>query len=568
MDDPTSPTGVRLSVDPARAPWVDDAPALLAEAMTNLADLSGFGTLGGIMVRFDGPVTDLPASAEESVTGSGWMLVDLETEPPSRVPFEVQLLDEGETALLWPLRPMRLHTEHALVVTTAAAADDGGCIAPAEATRALLHGQPEDAVLAEHADRYRAAVSALDLRPDDVSVLSVFTTHDDGDVFRRVAADEVAQPVAWVDKLGCAPRGDLLECELVTTVRDRRDETGLLSETAPAVEAEIPVTVWMPTEPGPHPVVVYGHGLGSERSEGWRVAREMWDTPYVVVAMEAVAHGDHPTADPEGGRENALDFLGIDLSSLSIQPRVIRGNFDQTALDRLRLIRLLRQDPDLDGDGVADIDPDQLGYLGISLGAILGPQLLSMDGEIDGAVLSVGGARLMSIVTEAEAVSEFEDIIIALVGSRERFDRLVAVAQHIVDPVDPGTGAAHVLVDRYDDAPAPNVLVQVGMDDEVVPPASGHALARALGAPHLQPVVEEVPLLEVVEGPVVAGNLPDGSTAAFFQFDRVTVDGSVRSAAHVATPSSDEGVLQVQTFLSSWIEDGTAAVINPYAGLE
>ena len=562
--DPASPTGVRLSVESSRAPWVDHAPPLLADAVNSLEDLSGFGTLGGVLLRFDAPVTDLPADADASLSSDAWMLVDLDDPDLARVPFEALVIDDGLSVMLWPLRPMRTGARHALVVTTAATAADGGCIAPAEATRALLYGTPDDAILDEAAPRYQAAIADLGLRADDVSALSVFTTHADIDVVREVAEAEAEVPVAWTSDADCHPRGDLLECELTLTVRDRRDEDGLVDPDLQPVEAEIPVTIWLPDLDGPYPVVVYGHGLGSSRSEGYRVASEMGETPYALVAMEAVEHGDHPSAAGTDRGDDALRFLGIDLNTVSIRPRVIRGNFDQTTLDRLRLIRLLREQPDLDGDGDAELMVDRVGYLGISLGAILGPQLLALDGEIDGAVWSVGGARLMSIVTDSTALTDYEDLIIALVGSRERFDRLTAVAQHVVDPVDPGVWATHVLRDRFDDAPAPSVLVQVGMADEVVPPSSGHALARALDLPHLEPVVETVPLLEVIDEEPVVANLEDGATGAFFQFDRVTRDGTTGPARHVATPTSVEGVLQIQTFLDTWIRDGEPQIIDPY----
>ncbi len=66
----------------------------------------------------------------------------------------------------------------------------------------------------------------------------------------------------------------------------------------------------------------------------------------------------------------------------------------------------------------------------------------------------------------------------------------------------------------------------------------------------------------------MVANLPGGATAAYFQFDRVTVDGTVRSAAHTPTPGSDEGILQLQTFLTTWIETGTAEIVDPYGALE
>ena len=118
--DPGSPTGMRL--DPDRVAWPAQVPPLLAEAVLAMTALSGFGTLGGGLLRFDAPVQDVPATAAASESASGWRLVDLDAPTPTRVPFEAELLDGGQTVRLWPLRPLRQGARHALVVTTDAAA--------------------------------------------------------------------------------------------------------------------------------------------------------------------------------------------------------------------------------------------------------------------------------------------------------------------------------------------------------------------------------------------------------------------------------------------------------------
>ena len=563
-EDADSPTGFRL--DAARAAWPAHVPDLLIDGIATMNDLSGFGTMGGAVIRFDGPITGLPTSADESVTSEGWQIIDVDAL--ERVPYEATALDGDRTVRLMPLRPLRKGARHAVVVTTAATDAQGGCLAPAEATQALLHGEPEDPLVAEAAPRYRAALTDLGLDPADISALSVFTTQDDGDTIAAVAAQEAEAPVSWTSEPDCVDRRGIAECSLTLTLRDRRNAVGLVDPEAAPVEAEIPVTIWLPESDTPLPVVVYGHGLGSTRDEGWRIMRELTDPRFALVAMEAVQHGEHPSnVDGSSQAEDAMAFLGITLIPPTVNPRVMRGNFNQTILDRLRLIRLLREQPDLDGDGVDELDGSTLGYLGISLGAILGPELLVLDGAVDGAVFTVGGARLMSIATESSSLGQYADLLFALVGSEERFDRLAVAAQHMVDPVDPGAWAPHLLHDRLDDQPAPHLLVQIGMYDDVVPPASGHALARAVGAPHLEPVVEPVDLLEVIpEGPVRA-NGPDGATTAFFQFDQVTRGGNVGPAYHVATPESDEGKLQLETFIDSYLEEGVPVILDPYAAL-
>ncbi len=565
--DDSTPTGRRIDASVERAPWADDLPALLGPAVLAAEDLSGFGTLGAVLVRFSAPVSDAPATVNESLEGP-WMLVDMASG--ERVPFEAQVLEGGLTALIWPLRPLARGTEHAFVLTTEATAYDGDCVAPAPATQQLLYGDEAlvDPLFAEAAPRYRQAVDALGLRPEDVSVLTVYTTHDDVQVARQLAAAVPDHPVSWIGAPSCAVDGATLSCEARLTVLDHRSELGLIDPDVEPVEAEIPVTIWLPDrEGGPWPVCVYGHGLGSRRSEGALVAEAMGDAGYAVVAMEAVDHGDHPSARGGGSTDDAMRFLGLDLEALSLDVRALRGNFDQTNLDRLRLINLLKTAPDLDGDGAAELDPDRMFYLGASLGAILGPQLLALSSDIDGSVLSVGGAQLITIVTDTEQLEDYTDLIALLVGSVERFDRLTAVAQHIVDPVDSGTYAPHVLRDRWDGAPAPHLLVQVAMDDTVVPPSSGFALARALDIPHMEPVVETVELLTLTDDDPVVSNLPEDTTAAFFQFDRVTYNSTLQSAAHTATPKSEEGTLQWHTALSTWVRGDPVEIIDPYEAL-
>ena len=560
-EDASSPTGFRL--DAARAAWPAHVPDLLIDGIATMNDLSGFGTMGGAVIRFDGPITGLPASADESVTSEGWQIIDVDAL--ERVPYEATALDGDRTVRLMPLRPLRKGARHAVVVTTAATTPRATASPRPRPPRRCSTASPRTSS-PRLAPRFRAALADLGLDPADISALSVFTTQDDGDTIAAVAAQEAEAPVSWTSEPDCVDRRGIAEC----------------TSPSPSGTAATRWGWWTRGRPGggrdprhhlaagfdtPLPVVVYGHGLGSTGTRGWRIMREL-DPRFALVAMEAVQHGEHPSnVDGSSQAEDAMAFLGITLIPPTVNPRVMRGNFNQTVLDRLRLIRLIREQPDLDGDGVDELDGSTLGYLGISLGAILGPELLVLDGAVDGAVFTVGGARLMSIATESSSLGQYADLLVALVGSEERFDRLAVAAQHMVDPVDPGAWAPHLLQDRLDDQPAPHLLVQIGMYDDVVPPASGHALARAVGAPHLEPVVEPVDLLEVIpEGPVRA-NGPDGATTAFFQFDQVTRGGNVGPAYHVATPESDEGKLQLETFIDSYLEEGVPVILDPYAAL-
>ena len=82
-------------------------------------------------------------------------------------------------------------------------------------------------------------------------------------------------------------------------------------------------------------------------------------------------HGDHPTRDP-ASQLTALDVLGVSILDLRIDPVQLRGNFNQTILDYLQLLQLIRQKPDFDQDGLNDLNPETIVYFGVSLGGMLG----------------------------------------------------------------------------------------------------------------------------------------------------------------------------------------------------
>ena len=566
--DPTSPTGRRLDVSPEAAPWAAQTPLVLRDALLSLNRLSGFGAMGGVLLRFTGPVSGVPATADDSLTGTGWQFWDLGGDVPVRVAFEARVLEGGLTVVLWPLMPLRLDTLHVVVVTRDARADDGACIAPAPTTRALLTGAPalpNAERLAAFAPAYRDALRRVGVEPAQVSALTVYPTHDDLAPVRFAAASVLAQPVAWGPPGACRESDGVVECEASTTVLDYRDASGSVDGTVVPTEGTIPVTWWRPAHgPGPFPVVVYGHGLDSHRDEGRFIAERVAELGIAVVAMDAVEHGDHPATAADALGQDAMRFLGLDLAHLRIDAPRLAGNFNQTNIDRLRLIGLLRQDGDPDGDGVVDLDPSRIAYLGASLGAMCGAGLLALSPDLDAAVLAVGGARLISVVTDTDAIAEYRPLINALVGSPERFDRFVSVAQHVVDAADPGTWSAHVLHDRFDGRVAPSVLASFGMNDEVVPPSAGRALARALGAPHLAPVQVPVELVPVIDADRVVGNLEGGTrTAAFFQLATVTRRGEVVPATHSDTAKSDEVTAQMRAFFGAWLAGEVPVIVRP-----
>lgn len=560
-EDPDSPTGIRLDVNVDNAPWVAGVPNLLKVAVGDLAVLSGFGTHAGIVMRF----TDLVAPTEANV-----VLYDLGQDPPEPVAVELDALEGGAGLVVQPLRPLRPGTRHA-VFATALSAAEGGCVRPSPTMQALLTDGLLPEALEPMRARYHEALEATGTEPHAVSAATVFTTNRDLEVLVAAAADVRGREYAWAEPPTCGPPGNRFRlCHGRFEANDYRGEAAYVATAEPNATWTLPVTVWLPIEgEGPFPTIVYGHGIGDSSGSGRHFAERFCPDGYAVVATDAMRHGQHPTADPMDAGGAALSFLGINIQQVRIDALALRGNFNQTNLDRLQLLELIRDAPDIDGDGAADLDIERVAYWGVSLGGMLGSGLLALGDDFGAAILSVAGGGLLLFITESAQVAQLRPVILTLFGGEDVFERMMPVAQTLVDAADPATWGAYVLDDRFGDPDhTPNLLFPVAVEDETVPPASGRALARALRITHIEPVLTSVRLLDVASAPV-SDNGAHGTTAGYFQFDRVSAGGGrVTAATHNTTPLSREAELQARHFLDTWLGDGPAEIVDPYAELD
>jgi dienelactone hydrolase len=558
--DDSSPTGQRLDASKDKTAWIGFISPLLEDIFPQASVASGFARNGGMLFRFDEPLEGLPTTVEESLTSEVAQLIDLASG--ERRPFEVELWAQGRIVILQPVVTLEANTRH-LAVITSAATSGGSCVASSPTMAELLSGRSPDARFAPVAPRYAEAIAEAGLAAEDLVAASVFTTHADHLRVLEAAEHAGAQSYDWVTEPVCDPPGAFRRCDGVFTGRDYR-RVGEVSagpvQATPVAGWELGVSIGLPDTPGPHPVVVFGHGLAGSRSSVHQLDAIAEQLDIVIVASDALKHGDHPTSTGGGG---APEFLGINLGEGPAPPLdtiALKSNFNQTTLDRVQLVKLLKDAPDLDGDGNADVDPNRIGYWGISLGGLLGPGLTALSPDVQTAILSVGGGKLTNFVRDSSEVEEILGLLAGLLGGPDEFNALLAVAQSMVDGGDPAMWGAHVLRDRLL-GEAPHLLLPLAMSDAVVPPSTGRALARSLALPHMAPVAEAVPPLEEVSGPLSLNVA--GKTVGYFQFDRMN-DPPV-PASH-GLPGSPEALLQAEHFLSTWLA-GAPEIIDPYAEL-
>lgn len=573
VDDPTSPTGLRVHIADPDTPWVAASPPILRQVVADLGTLDGWGTTAAVTLRFTAPIASaavpLP-SGPTSVNSPDVLLVDLDVQPPQRVPFETELTDQGATALFWPMRPLTPRHRHALVVKTSYHGLTGQCIAPSGALAQLLSGKADHPALQRMLPAYKKALQLLGLAGDDVSAMTVFTTQSTVDLSVTVAKDIAARFFDWSGPAACTDVGYARRCDRSFVAADYRQGRAV-ADGKPVAPWTLTATAWLPKQgKAPFPTAIFGHGLGSGRDQGSALAELASPVGIATVAIDAVSHGGHPTSDPQALATLAtvIRFFAISPATQSVDGIALRDHFRQSTYDKLQLLRLLLQHPDFDGDGATDVDLAHLLYLGVSLGGIMGPEFLALAPEVRLGVLSVPGARVASIISDS---AQFAPII-AIMKPKGTPDgdvpRFFPMLQTVLDAGDAAAYAPHVLADRLLGTPQ-QLLMQMAIGDDVVPNSCNRALARALGIAHAPPVLQEVGLLTALGATPVKGNVDGKATAALFQFDRITKDQGKppQKADHSSTPKSLEAMTQDLAFIGAWLKDGIAEVIDPYQQL-
>ena len=576
--DDDGPTGVRVDMRPGENIILEGIATRFATVFEQANTLDGFGTTSGVMFQVTAPLdpATLPDSGQsEAAAMDSIVLVDLDADPPAFVPFEWKLVAETPgatrtTVVLLPMVPLQPATRYGVAVTTRVADTAGGCIAPSPAMLALLQGQavaPVDRVQGRVDELVDALVEAGTITgAPDLSAAFVYTTQTTVDEAIAIAEEIRAAPAPTYtpDETECT--GMMNDLYLVCTgTFDAIDYTGMDEAVTPDLQGAgsyaIPVVAYVPTDgQPPYEVIVYGHGLAGDRLQAAELADLAVPVGVAVVAIDAPKHGDHP----DSGGIDVLEFFGLSLDfNDPLDALKLRDNFRQGGFDRLQLVQLLLAGLDVTGDGDPDFDPDRLHYLGVSLGGIMGAQLVAFAPEFRTANFIVPGARVSGIVADGETFSQVVDIFASSATDGE-FERFFPLLQSIIDRGDSGIYAQHVLPGTRlpgFDRSAPQVLMQMVIDDDTVPNTSNAFFARALGAPHLGEERLPIGVIEHVPGLPVTGNIDAMHTAGMFQFD-VTGDGETATHSNVAR--SPAGQAQTLRFLESELADGVSEIIDPY----
>jgi hypothetical protein len=170
-----------------------------------------------------------------------------------------------------------------------------------------------------------------------------------------------------------------------------------------------------------------------------------------------------------------------------------RDNLRQSVIDTSQLVRVINA-PGFSALAGATFDPMQLGYVGQSLGSILGALSNAVSPQTTHVVLNAPAGALVQSILSAPAFAAQKTALLAALASQglqpgtPAFDRFLGIAQWILDPADPAsvghrlTHSVDVVQSRLVYA-APNaarkMFLQFIEGDIVVPNPSSFALVAS-----------------------------------------------------------------------------------------
>jgi dienelactone hydrolase len=177
-----------------------------------------------------------------------------------------------------------------------------------------------------------------------------------------------------------------------------------------------------------------------------------------------------------------------------------RDNFRQHVIDLSQVVRVLRNTA---ATGLAaqlaanaalpPLDQAAIGYLGQSMGALLGSSFLALSPFVRVGVLNVGGGRVIDIFTDPRSVyAQQLGPFLAGMGidaDTPAYHQLVETLAWVMDPGDPVSLARHVRLSPLSNPltmmrnPQKRVILQMAGRDEVLPNDWTRRLALELGLP-------------------------------------------------------------------------------------
>ena len=590
-----NPATGRLALPLFGLPAVD---ALISQINT----LSGFSTSAAIRLPFAGKVD--PASVNDSTL----IVADLadlaaSANPRRAIRWEVREDESGESSVLFgfPIRPLTPGHPHVVVVTSGVLGQPSGLPVESEAFTLLLKSdfpfvdpngnstrpvfdnataQALEPVRQAYQSIWSAAEAVTGQGRNVIPFAFAFTTQPLFNTLaelRKRAQELNPVPVVDIAVVGFAQVDAILNAvgfgavphdSVFALILGRYDSPLYLSDplngpfqgegpdlVQTGVE-NINFIVALPEGTGPFPTVIFQHGITRVKEDGIALINAANANGMAVVGIDLVLHGqrspdliNNTTGEPgpDGLPDPSGDFF-INLTNLLMS----RDNIRQSVSDLFVLTRMITSGVvDLDGNGTPELSPENILFIGTSLGGIVGGPFVTMEPNVRLANLNVAGGRIAYLLNNSPTFGPAIDAGLTGVGltpGTPLYDLFYIFAQTIVDDADPFNYLPYAASGSLASGAGTSILVQEIIDDMVVPNSATSDLARAGNLTQIDALVE-------IEG--LSQNASPFKGSGIFQFEGshgAILDPSFGPTAEIQTQSI--------TFLLTGLLD-EPTVVNP-----
>lgn len=334
----------------------------------------------------------------------------------------------------------------------------------------------------------------------------------------------------------------------------------------------VPLLISVPKSgSAPWPVVIFQHGITSNRTAMLAAADSLASAGFAVVAIDLPLHGLPPSSPLYSGIERTFDLDLVNNTTGAAGPDGVvdssgthyinlssllttRDNGRQAVADLLSLKAALTT-MDYDGGG-ADFDTDNIYFVGHSLGAMVGTGFLALATDVRAAVLGMPGGGVAKLL---DGSASFGPRIAAGLAAKgvskgsSDFESFMGAFQTVIDSADPinyaaAAGAGHdvMLFEVIGDGTDAN------LPDQVVP---NNVMAAAPAGTVPSPLAGTDPLAFFMGLQRNSVTTPDGTWLRFTSGDH----------SSILSPAADPVVTTVmQTAMATFLatDGGTVAIAD------
>jgi len=245
----------------------------------------------------------------------------------------------------------------------------------------------------------------------------------------------------------------------------------------------------------PAPLVVLGHGFLGD-GEGMVSGFRGWANQSGFATIGTDFKGWSSDGDFD-----AVTFGLMNVNYLQHQSERLQ----QSVINHLAMIRTIKgvcsDLPEFYHNGTNLVDTSNVDYMGVSLGGIRGPSMLSLIPEMDRGVLWVAGSSFSFIAERSTQYTQFEGLFSSSLAYESTMDRsiLIALMQSMWDTTEPETylpfreGGLEGELHPYE------ILYLVSINDAQVTTLSADRASRTSGIPVLSNSTHHPEGLDVVE---------------------------------------------------------------------